>query len=56
SGSVMERLYKYPLDSGGSTNAQRAASVRVFYVQKKVEVTSEIQTSLGYYGAILDEA
>lgn len=54
-GTVLERSYSFPLDSGGSTNAQRAASVRAFYVQKKAEVTAEIQASLGYCGAILDE-
>lgn len=55
SGAVMERSYSFPVDSGGTTDAERATSLRAFYAQKKAEVTAEIAKSLGYYGGILDE-
>lgn len=55
SGAVLERSYRFPVDSGGTTDAERAASLRAFYAQKKTQATAEIAASLGYYGGILDE-
>ncbi len=55
SGEVVERSYSYPVDSGGTTDAERAASIRAFYTQKKAQATVEIAAKLGYFGATLSE-
>lgn len=56
SGAVLERSYSFPVDSGGTTDAQRAASIRAFYAQMKAQVTAKVAAKLGYFGAILSEA
>lgn len=56
SGAVLERSYSFPVDSGGTTDAKRAVTLRAFYEQKKNQVATEIAAKLGYFGGILDEA
>lgn len=56
SGAVLERQYSFPVDSGGTTDALREASILAFYAKKKTQVTAEIAAQLGYFGGILDEA
>lgn len=55
SGAVVERAYLFPLDSGGTTDAQRVAALQAFYAAKKAEVAAELAAALGYFGAILNE-
>ena len=45
-GAVLERAYSYPMDSGGTTDALRASSLREFYARCKEQITAEIQQSL----------
>lgn len=56
SGEVLERQYTYVVDSGGTTDSERAVSIRAFYAAKKTQVTAEVVVQLSYFGAVLTEA
>ena len=56
SGEVIERQHLYAVDSGGTADVQRAASIRAVYAKMKTQVTAEIVAQLGYFGGILTEA
>jgi len=49
-GDVLEHVVDYPTESGGSSSAEREATLRAFYLQEQARVCEEQQEVLKFFG------